>query len=630
MTSPFSPGLNLGIVRDEVPDVAWMVSEEAPRLELQRERAQVRWYTALILLSAAVLLTRLLFVQVTQGGSNRLLAEGNRIRNQRLAPPRGIITDRFGTILAHNVAAFGLELVPAALPKTKAEREATYQVAATLSGKPIEEIRASVTKQGLRSLDPILLADHLTHEQALLAKVTVGARPGLAVVDRPERQYAEAPGLGHLLGYTGAIAADELSRSSDYSLSSETGKTGIEASYERLLQGTPGVEQVEVDSTGYQKRVVGDRAPLAGDTVVLGIDLALQRRLGEALQKRLTESGSTSGVGIIMDPRDGLIRALVSLPDYPSNDFARGISADRYQELLSDPRDLLLNRAVAGQYPSGSVIKPVVAVAGLADGVITEQTTIDAPASITVGDFVFPDWKRHGIVGVKRALAVSSNVFFYAVGGGWDSIRGLGIERLNHYLTLFGFGKPTGIDLPGEASGLVPTPEWKQRVKGEPWYLGDTYHASIGQGDFLVTPLQLLNATATIANGGTIQTPHLLWKDQPIDGRAGSGPPGTQGSVGLDDYQLGVVRAGMRQGVTDGSSRRLQSVPVPVAGKTGTAQFGTEGKTHAWWTGFAPSDHPELVMTIFIEGGGAGNEEAVPVAQDVLNWYYSRPVDERQ
>lgn len=630
MMSHFSPGSVLGQLRDDPAEFSWTVNEEAPRLERDRDRPQVRWFTVIILLCAALLSTRLLFLQVTQGGSNRLLAEGNRIRNQRIAPPRGVITDRAGALLAQNVAAFGLELVPANLPKSKDERALTYELAASLTGKTIDEIITLVTKQGLRSLDPILLVDHLDHDQALLLKVKIGSRPGLGVVDRPERQYAEAPGLGHLLGYTGAIAPDELKRSADYSLSSETGKTGIEQSYEALLQGKPGIQQVEVDSSGYEKRVVGDQAPISGDTLVLGIDLPLQQKLGEALQNRLDEVGSKSGVAIIMDPRDGLIRALVSLPDYNNNEFSRGIKSERYQELISDPRNLFSNRAVAGQYPSGSVIKPVVAVGGLADGVITEQLTIDAPAEIRVGEFVFPDWKRHGIVDVKRALAVSSNVFFYAVGGGWDKIKGLGIDRLNHYFELFGFGQKTGIDLPGEAAGIVPTPEWKKKIKGEPWYLGDTYHASIGQGDLLVTPIQLLGATATIANGGTIQTPHLLWKDQPTDGRSGVGPPSAKGKLGIDDYQLGVVRAGMRQGVTDGSSRLLQSVPIPMAGKTGTAQFGTEDKTHAWWTGFGPYDHPELVMTIFIEGGGAGNEIAVPVAQEVLNWHFSRPEEERK
>ncbi len=629
MMSPFSPGSVLGQLGDDPADFHWTVFEEAPRLERDRDRLQLRWLRALILLAVALLGSRLLFLQVTQGGSNRLLAEGNRIRNQRIAPSRGVITDRAGTILARTVAAFGLELVPASLPKAKADREVIYALAASLSDTSIEAIQLLVGQQGLRSPSPILLVDHLSHEQALLAKIRIGSRPGLAVVDRPERQYTEAPGLGHVLGYTGAIAPDELERSADYSLGSETGKTGVEQTYEGLLQGKPGIEQVEVDSRGYQQRVVGQQAPISGDTVVLGIDLALQRRLGEALQKQLDEVGSTSGVAIIMDPRDGLIRALVSLPDYRNNEFATGISPDRYQELLSDPRSLFSNRAVAGQYPSGSVIKPVVAAGGLADGVISEGTTIDAPASIAVGDFVFPDWKRHGLVDVKRALAVSSNVFFYSVGGGWESIRGLGIERLNHYFELFGFGRTTGIDLPGEAAGLVPTPEWKQRVKGEPWYLGDTYHASIGQGDFLVTPIQLLVATATIANGGTIQTPHLLLADQPVDGQAGIGPPGARGPLGIDDQRLAVVRAGMRQGVTDGSSRLLQSLPVPLAGKTGTAQFGSEGKTHAWWTGFAPYDHPELVMTVFLEGAGAGNEVAVPLVRDVLGWYYARPAEER-
>ncbi|MBI4185847.1 penicillin-binding protein 2 [Candidatus Berkelbacteria bacterium] len=628
--SLFAPDESLGSLSEPDSELTWVIAEDAPRLAAGQDRHEVRWHIGLAAILAVLLMSRLLYLQVAHGGSNQLLAAGNRIRNQSIEPPRGVILDRHGTVLASNVAAFGLELVPAYLPKERSDREAIYTLTGSLVNQTADAVRDEVIKQGLRSLDPILLLDRLSHEDALLLKIKIGDAPGLRVVNRPLRHYEIAPGLAHVLGYTGKIGPEELTQSHTYSLESRTGKAGFEQSYEAQLQGQPGVEQVEVDSTGYLKRVLGLREPIPGDTLVTTIDLPLQRKLGEVLQAKLDEVGSPAGVGIVMDPRDGGVLALVSLPDYDDNEFATELSPDRYQAMQADPRAVLTNRAIAGQYPSGSAIKPVIAAGGLADGVITESTTIDAPAEIRIGDFVFPDWKRHGVVDVKRALAVSSNVFFYAVGGGWDRIRGLGINRLNHYLELFGFGKPTGIDLGGEASGLVPTPAWKQQIKDEAWYLGDTYHAAIGQGDFLVTPLQLANATAIIASAGTVQMPHLLWKDQPVATHAGIGPPSTAKPIGLDPNVLRVVQAGMRQAVTDGSARRLQSVPVPVAGKTGTAQFGSEEKTHAWFTGYAPADHPELVITILIDGGGHGDQVAVPVAEEVLKSYYARPAEDRK
>lgn len=635
--SLFEPGRPYGTIGTGTPDFSWDSTEESALPETtSTARSSLAWYFSIVTLVLMVLALRLITLQVTEASSRQLLAEGNRIRNRVIQPPRGLITDRHGQVLAKNVAEFAVELLPADLPKDGAERQLSYERASTALGLDLAPLVAQVDQQGLFSLDPILLAEHLSHEAALLLKVKLRDTPGIRVVERPRREYVPVPSLAHLLGYTGQVSQADLDQSDRYTHTSRVGKTGVEVQYELLLQGQQGVEQIEVDSRGYLQRVVGTSPPMSGDTLVLAIDRALQEKLEEALRRTMEQVGSTAGAAVIEDPRDGSLRALVSLPTYDPNEFAAGISQERYQELLNDPGKLFTNRAIAGSYPSGSVIKPVIAAAGLADGVITESTTINAPGQIEVGEFVFPDWKVHGVVDVKKAIAVSSNVFFYAVGGGWDKIRGLGVQRLTHYLDRFGFGRLTGIDLPGEVEGLIPTPEWKEEAKGEPWYLGDTYHLAIGQGDLLVTPLQLANATATIANGGTVQTPHLFLRHesvQPTD--VVTAPPQPHGSIDLDPYQLSVVRGGMRQAVESGSARRLQSLPVTSAGKTGTAQFGTrpEGSedlpTHAWFTAFAPYENPELVITVLIEGGGAGNEIALPVAEEVLQWHYSRPEEER-
>ncbi|MBI2589697.1 penicillin-binding protein 2 [Candidatus Berkelbacteria bacterium] len=630
MNSIFEPGNQLGKLPEPAHEFDWSEGLEGSGLEKERERPNLTGSFLGVALLMIILIGRLLTLQVTQGASHQLLAEGNRIRSREIQPPRGVILDRTGKVLAKNVAAFALELTPADLPHAQIDRDQVYTQAAQVTDFSAEELRERVEKEGLRSLTPIILREGVEHTDAILLKVMLKDTPGLRVVDRARREYARAPGLSHILGYTGKITESELNTHPDSSMNSLTGQAGIEREYEALLKGKRGAEQVEVDSRGYFQRIVGAQEPVSGDTLVLTLDLPLQQKLGEILEKKISEVQSDSGAALALDPRDGSIRALVSLPDYDNNEFSLGLTAERYQELTENPLKIFSNRAIGGVYPSGSVIKPVIAAGGLADGVITETTTINAPGEITIGEFKFPDWKVHGWTDVKKAIAVSSNVFFYAVGGGWEQIRGLGIERLDYYLKLFGFGKKTGVDLPGEAAGLVPTPEWKQEVKGEKWFLGDTYHLAIGQGDLIVTPIQLATAISAIANGGTQITPHLLWKDQPTDGRGGLAPPGARVEGMLSDTTLRIVRAGMREAVLSGSARRLQSLPVSSAAKTGTAQFGAEDKTHAWFTAFAPSETPELVVVILIDGGGAGNEVALPVAEEVLKWHFSRPSEERR
>ncbi|MBI4032104.1 penicillin-binding protein 2 [Candidatus Berkelbacteria bacterium] len=632
--SLFEPDRVLGTIRETGREFVWVDAQSAP--PESTHRPSVRPLVLLLLLTVCALGVRLSVLQVTQAATNQLLAEGNRIRNRDLAPPRGLIVDRYGEVLAKNVAEFAVELVPADLPRDREQRQATYDRAAAVLGFNRDELVARAQQQGLFSLDPILLAEHLDHDQSLLAKVALRDTAGLRVVDRPRREYVRAPGLAHILGYTGKIGSEQLAESDRYTLVSIIGKTGVEAAYEALLAGERGVEQVEVDSTGHLQRIVGEDAPIPGDTLTLSLDLALQRTLGEALGKQMAAVQARAGAAVAMQPGSGEILAMVALPDYDNNEFAAGISSERLQTLSTDALAPLTNRAIAGVYPSGSVIKPIVAAGGLADGVISEQTMLNVPGEIRIGDFVFPDWKVHGLTDVKKAIAVSSNVFFYAVGGGWEQVRGLGVERLDHYLERFGFGRPTGVDIPGEASGLVPTPEWKERVKQEPWYLGDTYHLAIGQGDLLVTPLQILTATVAIANGGTLVTPHLFKTNDPADDRQPSSPPGVREESLVNADVVRIVRAGMRQGVESGSSRRLQALPVSSAAKTGTAQFGVpttpdgDPPTHAWFTAFAPYENPEIAVVVLIEGGGAGNEIALPVAQDTLQWYFSRPEEERR
>ena len=334
---------------------------------------------------------------------------------------------------------------------------------------------------------------------------------------------------------------------------------------------------------------------------------------------------ATKASAIVMNPQNGEILSMISLPAYDNNVFARGISQKEYSALISQSDNPLFNRSVSGEYPSGSTIKPVISVAALQEGIITEHTSFLSVGGLRIGKWFFPDWLAggHGKTNVRKAIAQSVNTFFYYIGGGYENFRGLGVDKIVKYGHLFGLGTQLGVDLAGEASGFLPTREWKEEYKNEPWYIGDTYHLAIGQGDLLVTPLQVAVFTSVFANSGKLYRLHFIKEiltgdDETI--RILENEPIRKDFI--DSYNIYVVRQGMRQTVTLGSARSMQTVPVEVAGKTGTAQWSTKHENHAWFTGFAPYDNPELVITVLVEEGGEGSSVAVPIAKEFLEWYF--------
>ena len=326
---------------------------------------------------------------------------------------------------------------------------------------------------------------------------------------------------------------------------------------------------------------------------------------------------------VATNPKTGEVLALISLPSFDGNWFAQGISSSQYQSLLSDSNSPLLNRALSGTYPPGSTVKPMLAVAGLTEGVITPKTKILDDGVIRIGNFTFYGYDREGLglMDVYSAIARSSDIFFYTLGGGSpkSQIAGLGPEKLAEWYRKFHLGKALGVDLPSEKDGLVPDPDWKQQAKKEQWYLGDTYHVSIGQGDLLVTPLQVNSWTSTIANGGKIMEPHILSEKEPK----------VLAENFLDPQWIQVAADGMRQAVSTGSARLLSTLPIEVSGKTGTAQFDARNLylTHAWFTSYAPSQDPRIALTILVESGGEGSSVAVPVAKQVYEWYAANRIN---
>jgi penicillin-binding protein 2 len=356
--------------------------------------------------------------------------------------------------------------------------------------------------------------------------------------------------------------------------------------------------------------------------------LDLQRDVETLLQQGLEKVKSGRGAVIVMNPNNGELLALVSLPSYDNNDFAKGISSMEYSDLVANTDRPLFPRATSGLLPSGSTFKLIVAATALAEGIISPSTSIVSTGGVRVGRWFFPDWKAggHGVTNVTKAIAESVNTFFYVIGGGNDAfpnIHPLGIARIAEYARKFGLGKRTGVDLPNESEGFVPTPEWKEEQRNESWYVGDTYHVAIGQGDILVTPIQVARYTAVFANGGHLTTPRLV---SSIIGPAGQEtvlPSSLSAEPIVSPTVVKSIREGMRQAVTQGSARSLNVPGWNVAAKTGTAQWHPTKEPHAWFTSFAPFDKPEIVVTVVVEEGGEGSGVGAAVAKAIYTRYFT-------
>ncbi len=569
---------------------------------------------SIFILLLSVLIGRAVWMQVWQGAKYEALSEQNRLRVVPAWPKRGIITDRNGVVLAENIPRFQVVLTPRDLPLDVETRTAMLRDLVQMIGGSFTEMVALLEETKARPDEPVLIADGVAYEQAMALALKLPELPAVSLEARPKRAYprsAELTSLAHVLGYVGKISEQELGslREKGYRRVDELGKVGIERSYEERLRGTVGHRTLEVDARGRAKGVVREEPSVNGQNVQLTIDMRLQKAAEQALSLVLHQEKLRRGSVVAMDPRNGEIRALVSLPAYDNNAFSGGVSSTVYQALVQDKDQPLFARALAGAYPSGSTVKIVVSVAALMEGIITPNTTILSTGGIRVGQWFFPDWKAggHGITNVRKAIAWSINTFFYTIGGGYQGFKGMGPDALSTWYTKFGLGKKTGIDITGEASGLVPTQTWKEATKKEPWYVGDTYNLSIGQGDLLVTPLQVARYTMAIANGGTLIEPHLFLEKVP-----------TRIETGARADVVEEVRQGMRDAVVSGSARGISLLPFTSGGKTGTAQWNTNNATHAWFTAFAPFENPELVVTVLLEEGGEGSRVAVPVAREIL------------
>jgi len=545
------------------------------------------------ILAIGGLTTRLFYLQIVSGGQFAALSEGNRTALQAIPSSRGLIFDRTGKTLVTNVPTFVVKIRPVDLPEERRD-EVVARLAALLTMDPAD-INGSIDGNPGSRFDLVRVASDVPDETARLISEAGDALPGVEVVIEARRQYPDGALVSQLLGYTGPVSAEQLPdlKKQGYLPDDLLGKTGIEASYEPQLRGQYGTETVERDASGRKLQVLETVSQArAGDSLNLTIDTNEQKLAQKALQWGMRTAGLKRGVVIVMNPQTGEVLAMVSLPTYDNNAFSRGISVKDYAKLLKNPNKPLLNHAVAAHYPPGSTYKLVTGTGALTDNKITPNTRVPTRPYLKLGQTKFWDWNHRGFgpCTIMCGFAHSSDTFFFQLAGM------LGIDRLAHWAHQYGFGAPTGIDLPGEVAGIVPSNTWKEEALGASIFPGETYQAGIGQGYDVVTPIQLINAYAALANGGKLYQPQLV--------REIVGPDGTVvrpftpkliRTLKAPRSVLKTMREAARNVVLVRHTYNLVDLPIVVAGKSGTAEFGVRDKRgrlpfHSWFVGFTPKN----------------------------------------
>jgi penicillin-binding protein 2 len=589
---------------------------------------------AIIVACLSVLASRFVYLQVVRHEEFSTRADQNRIKLRPIPPARGLIFDRNGVLLADNTAAFRLEVVPEKVDDLDAMLESLRDVVA-LTDDDVKRFREQ--RRGRRGFQSLPLRFRLTEDEVARFSVNRWRFPGVAVVPYLTRTYPRGAEFGHLVGYVARIDEDDLAKldTARYAGTTHVGKTGIERYYEDQLHGQPGYERVEVNADGRVLRQLDRQPPVPGKNLYLTIDIGLQEAAEAVFEGK-------PGAAVAIDPRNGEVLAMVSVPSYDPNLFVNGISHYDYRTLTGSPMRPLLHRALVGNYKPGSTVKPFMGIAGLELGVRKIDDTV-----FSTGEFHIPgqsrgyrDWRKggHGRVDLVESLAQSVNTYFYSLA------LDMGVDRLASYMSRFGFGKPTGIDLYGEASGVLPSREWKRGMFNKPWFPGETVIAGIGQGFWVVTPLQLANATAILAARGEHRKIHLLKSTQagfgaPIQDVA-QPPPEPSFIVNMTNWE--AVRQGMIavvSGPTGTANRVFADAAYVTAGKTGTAQrFSRTGdevdtrglddaqRHQALFVAFAPADEPRIALALVMEFGASGSHDAAPLAKRILDaWLAPQP-----
>lgn len=571
---------------------------------------RLRWLCGVLGVALAVVIGAYWYHQIIRAEHYERLAENNRLRVLRLDAPRGLIYDRSGRILVENTPTFRLMIDRSA----SSDLGASLAFAAGILGREERELRAALERhRGVAREVPVLLAEDLELTQVARFEVSEPEHPEFEISTSRRRLYRHSFQTAHVVGYLGEPTPAEHDRDDSLAAGDLVGRSGVELLRDRRLRGNHGERIVVVDSRG---RLMGEDVRRAdaepGESVTLTIDLRLQQLAESLLADR-------AGAIVALDPRDGAVRAMVSSPSFDPNRFAGRLSQEDWDRIVDAPGKPLQNRAIQNTYPPGSVFKIVMAVAGLAEGLLRPEERVYCSGATRLYDRRWRCWQSrgHGFVDLRAALQHSCDTYFYRQG-----VK-IGIEVIAAYARRFGLGGRTGVELPGESEGLVPDPEWSRDRRGYPWYPGETVSVAIGQGPLLTSPLQVAVMTAAVANGGFRVRPHLV---------AGGGEPPEP--LGLDAEVISFVAEALANVVANGTGRSARTPVVAVAGKTGTAQvvaqetwirsedLPPDQADHAWFTSYAPVDAPELVVVVFVENGGRGSEAAAPLARELLEDHF--------
>ena len=594
-----------------------------PAAEVRLFRRRVTLLLVLMALAGLGLLTRLAFLQVLQHKRYATASNANSIRAEVIAPARGVITDRNGVLLAENVSSYSLYLTPESVPDIDATLAALGRV---IDLRQMDVERFASLRRSRPRFEALQLRRNLDDVEAARFAAHRHQFPGVELRGDLTRHYPQGPLTAHVVGYVGRVNEAELATATAEQRATDSiGKSGVEKTYDEELQGRVGYQQSEVDARGRRLRVLDRTRARPGQVLRLNLDTGLQRAASAALAGR-------AGAVVAIDPSDGAVLAMVSEPTFDTNLFVGGISSDNYRRLLDDPQRPLLDRALRGLYPPGSTIKPFMLLAGLHEGVITPADHVWCPGWYRLGgsQHRYRCWQRggHGRVDALRAVSQSCDVYFYEL-----ALR-LGIENMHGELTRFGFGRPTGIDLPGEMGGVLPSPAWKRRVRKAPWYPGETLIAGIGQGYNNATALQLAQATALVASRGAAPVPRLVASPAARPAQRPDEPL----TFSAEQWQTAIDA--MRAVVSPGGTayKALADVPYSAAGKTGTAQVYALSQRpddrgrgaprhlqdHALFIAFAPVEAPRIALAVIVENGGSGSGTAAPVARQVLDaWLHT-------
>ncbi|MDX2499799.1 MAG: penicillin-binding protein 2 [Deltaproteobacteria bacterium] len=589
-------------------------------------RQRVTGVMICVLAAFAVLLLRLIYLQVIRGEEYHLLSLNNRIRLQSIDPPRGLIYDRNDRVLVENRPSFDVGIT---LKDAGKVEETVKKVAKHLNVSHEELMLKLTTSKGISAYKPILLKQDIGRNALASIEAHKHDLPGIAVNVKLRRHYLNVQDAAHLIGYLSEISPDELAgkkypgrRRGDF-----IGKYGAEKAYENYLRGTRGGRQVEVNANGQVVQILKTVAAKPGQDIYLTIDHGLQKKAESLLR-------GVAGAAVAMEPNSGRILALASSPSFDQNYFAVGMSHDQWDTLISNPFRPMENKAIQGEYPPGSTYKIITAMAGLEEGVIDENTQVFCPGFYRFGNRTYRCWKKggHGQVEILKALTESCDVYFYKVG------ELLGVDRLAWYAKASGLGFPTGINLDKEAKGLIPTAAWKKKRVGVPWQRGETLSVAIGQGFNLATPLQMVGMTAAIANGGTRYKPIIMETIKTPDGRIlYQSEPEVIGKVPVSKPTLEFLKTGLWAVVNSdhGTARGSRLADIEISGKTGTSQVISRKKddtqpeeerpahlrAHAWFVAYAPSDNPVIAVAVLIEHGEHGSSAAAPVARELIKTY---------